>query len=203
MTFIQAIQSGFRRWLDFSGRSTRAEWGYFAGLFPFLIGLVLGLVTKGMSLSGYMFGSFADAVVMGIGIPFTIASIALAVRRFHDMNKSGWWALLFVLPIVSLITWIYLLFKKGDMLENRFGPNPHYADDNSAPAKVSFCKAATICFVLALGIYGALAITAKNDATPVQKAVAFFIMPLPTKEPVTAAYLPDTDLDPAPPAVQQ
>lgn len=194
MTFVHAIQSGVKRWLDFSGRSSRAEWGYFVGLLPFLVGVVLGLLTKVLNIYGYMFGTLADVVVIGIGLPFMIASIAMAVRRFHDINKSGWWALLFLLPIVSLLTWLYLLFKKGDMLENRFGANPHYAGNEIVPAKLPICKAMILCALVALGLYGAALILDK-EKTPIQKAVAFFIAPLPKADPVKAMYAPDADLD--------
>ena len=53
-----------------------------------------------------------------------LCGLSLLARRFHDMDKSGWWVLLILVPILNLATYIYLLVKKGTSGANRFGAVP-------------------------------------------------------------------------------
>ena len=48
----------------------------------------------------------------------------MTIRRFHDLDKSGWWMLTFLIPIVGLILMIFWFTQKGTAGENRFGPDP-------------------------------------------------------------------------------
>jgi uncharacterized membrane protein YhaH (DUF805 family) len=43
------------------------------------------------------------------------------IRRFHDFNRSGWWCLLLLIPLIGLISGLVLLFIKGDQAENKYG----------------------------------------------------------------------------------
>ena len=53
------------------------------------------------------------------------ASLAIIVKRFHDRGKSGWWALILLIPIVGLIWMIIDLgVMEGDEGPNKYGPNP-------------------------------------------------------------------------------
>ena len=83
VNFGTAIQLGFQRYFDFSGRSTRAElwwWSLFTNLVQ-LIPLIGGV----------------------IALAALIPSIAVTSRRLHDIGKTGWWQLLFW--IISIIAW--------------------------------------------------------------------------------------------------
>ena len=53
-----------------------------------------------------------------------LCGLSLLARRFHDMDKSGWWVMLFCVPIVNVATYIYLMTKKGTPGANRFGGVP-------------------------------------------------------------------------------
>ena len=53
-----------------------------------------------------------------------IPSIAVTVRRLHDTSRSGWWALLCVIPLVSFFAWIIFGVLEGTPGDNEFGPNP-------------------------------------------------------------------------------
>lgn len=52
------------------------------------------------------------------------SSIIFAIRRLHDCNRSGWWALLLTLPYLNILTLLYLLLARGQQQPNRYGP-PH------------------------------------------------------------------------------
>lgn len=57
-------------------------------------------------------------------LPSFAASILLATRRLADVGHSRWWAVLMPIPYVSLIPFLYLLFKGGDEQANEYGPPP-------------------------------------------------------------------------------
>ena len=114
MSFTDAIKSVFSQYVGFSGRARRSEYWYFF-LFNMLVSIVLGIVGN----------------IIGTTILSTIASLALllpglsvAIRRLHDIGKSGWWLLIGLIPLVGailLIVWYASDSKPGD---NQYGPNP-------------------------------------------------------------------------------
>jgi uncharacterized membrane protein YhaH (DUF805 family) len=74
-------------------------------------------------------GTFSEENTVGLlqGL-FTLAvavpQIALNTRRFHDVGKSGWWQLLFLIPLVGLVMWLAYMGSDGDEGENKYGPSP-------------------------------------------------------------------------------
>ncbi len=84
-------------------------------ILPLIFGVALTL--KGMPLLGkaIAYGCYAAAWVMGT---------LFTVRRLHDMDASGWWALLIPVPIADLILALVLIFRPGTDSVNRFGQPP-------------------------------------------------------------------------------
>ena len=85
MSFGEAIKSVFSKYATFSGRARRSEFWFFY-LFNFLVSLVLGIIP----VLSWVSGLWALAVL--------IPSLAVTVRRFHDIGKSGWWYLFTLIP---------------------------------------------------------------------------------------------------------
>ncbi len=83
---VEATKDGFSRYADFSGVSSRAQYWYFI-LSTTLISIALGLVA----------GDFVANIFTVITI---VPTVAVAVRRMHDVGKSGWFILF---PIYNLI----------------------------------------------------------------------------------------------------
>jgi len=111
--------------LNFQGRLNRQ---------PFWIAtLVLWLLSMGVTfVTSILFGSqsavttFVQAVV---ALVLLIPSLAVAVKRYHDRDKSGWWILIVFIPIIGLIWYIVELgFLPGTPGPNRYGPDPLGAD---------------------------------------------------------------------------
>ncbi len=72
---------------------------------------------EGMSMIGLVFiGIFYIATI--------VFSVMFAKRRLNDLNRSGWWFLLFLVPVVNLLMAIYLIFFPGTQGSNNFGPEP-------------------------------------------------------------------------------
>lgn len=106
----------FERYAVFEGRAGRAEYWWFF-LANFLIGLVIQ-VLAGVS----------DALVI-LSVIYSLAllipGLAVAVRRLHDTNKSGWWLLIALVPLVGIIVLIVFLATDGDPGANQYGnPDP-------------------------------------------------------------------------------
>ena len=119
-TFIHASIAGFKRCLDFNGRSSRPDFWYFMLLFILLYTVVAVVdqtfVTAKVDIRNLPLGSY---IPMGMVDPnvgllvllyrpvMALPTIAVSVRRLHDVGKSGWWSVLWVLPIPG-IGWLYL-----------------------------------------------------------------------------------------------
>ena len=111
MSFIEAISSVFKHYAVFRGRARRSEYWYF-----------------------FLFNSLVSTAVSAIGIQeilgiyvlvMLLPGMAVAVRRMHDTDHSGWFLLI---PIYSLI----LLFTEGTAGNNRFGADPKAASGAAA-----------------------------------------------------------------------
>ena len=98
MTFQESIRVCFSKYSDFSGRATRSEYWWF-GLFIVVVGTVLSLINQYASLAFYL------AVML--------PSVAVAARRLHDTNRSGWWQLLSLIPVVGIIVLVVFLVQES------------------------------------------------------------------------------------------
>ena len=120
MHFIESTKNYFLKWNDFSTRISRSEfwWGNLGVTITSII------VNFALVFLSDLVGFFIGVVLL---VPFQIfvliASTALAVRRLHDINKSGWWLLIY-LTIVGILLLFYWACSKGDADENVFGPDP-------------------------------------------------------------------------------
>jgi uncharacterized membrane protein YhaH (DUF805 family) len=105
MTFQEAIKMCFQKYADFSGRAKRPEFWWFA-LFTFLASMILGVVSSMLS------GLFSLAVL--------IPSLAVGARRLHDIGRSGWWQLIWLVPVIGWIIMIYWCVQESNPASNAF-----------------------------------------------------------------------------------
>lgn len=114
---------------SFNGRIGRLR--YLA--YSFAVNFVLMLVMIPLMGATAFVGGAAGPESMGVlGMVamavFYIVTIVISVmfskRRLNDLNRSGWWFLLFIVPIVNLLLAIYLIFFPGTDGSNNFGPAP-------------------------------------------------------------------------------
>lgn len=114
MNFMQAISAGFSNYVNFSGRAIRSEYWYW-----FLFVVVVGVVTVIIdSLIGY---TITNPI---FSLATLLPGLAVTVRRLHDLDKSGWFILLGLIPIVGAIILIIWFCSEGTRGQNRFGPDP-------------------------------------------------------------------------------
>ena len=117
MTFSEAISSGFRNYVGFSGRASRSEFWYWI-LFTFLVGIVTQIIDLGVWSSDVTPFSWIWSLVT------LLPSLAMGVRRLHDTDRSGWWWLLSFIPLIGIIVLIVFWCFEGTRGPNRFGPDP-------------------------------------------------------------------------------
>ena len=122
------------KWVYFSSNGRIARLSYFLyGLILGVVGAVFAIAFKFMEehSSSANAGSPADVLLMVFALVYIVllivivyCSIVMMIKRLHDLDMSGWFTLLSMIPIVGLIFYIYLLFAKGTPGPNRFGTPP-------------------------------------------------------------------------------
>lgn len=122
MDFMTAVKTCFSKYVGFSGRARRSEYWWFA-LFSFLVGVVTNIVDAalGTDYEGATSGGLVNTLV---SLAIFLPGLAVAVRRLHDTDRSGWWVLIAIIPLIGwilILVWLCTDSKPGD---NRFGPNP-------------------------------------------------------------------------------
>ena len=116
-----------RRTFDFKGRSRRREYWYFMLTF-WVLSVILEIIELNVPPPQKEVLIIIEAIV---GYPLLIPLISLLIRRLHDIGKSGWWGLIFLIPIVNIImTFVWLIRDSDD--DNQYGPNPKYNADSAA-----------------------------------------------------------------------
>ena len=130
MDFIQATKSYFIKWNDFKSRSSRSEfwWGTLGiNLISIILGFTVGFIFATVGLASDASSDSIEATVNIILIPWyiftVIAGIAIICRRLHDIDRSGWWYLIFF-TVIGAFVLLYWFCKKGTDGKNRFGDNP-------------------------------------------------------------------------------
>lgn len=115
--FVTALQ----KYAVFQGRSQRAEYWYF-GLFYCLIYIALIIldVLTGLYSEQWGYGLFSTLASIALFLP----SLSVTIRRLHDTNRSGWWFLIALIPLIGLIVLLVFLVQDSTAGDNLYGPNP-------------------------------------------------------------------------------
>src|SRR3712207_2913707 len=105
MDFAQAIKTCLNKYATFAGRAQRSEYWYF-----FLLMIVVDIVAS--VLDSAIFGDMPVLYLIAT-LALIVPSIAAAVRRLHDTERSGWWLLLGFIPVVGTIVLIVFFCQRG------------------------------------------------------------------------------------------
>ena len=109
-----------RNYAVFKGRARRREYWIFE-LMNSAITLALYVLAVQLGKTGHPY--FLSLPVLYVAATF-IPSVASLIRRLHDTNRSGWWLLISMVPVVGGLILFGLTLKDSDPGDNRFGPNP-------------------------------------------------------------------------------
>ena len=123
---MELMLQPLRKYADFSGRARRKEYWLFA-LGVWLAEIVLMGVSGGFSSSPNILGS---SVLVVFCLALFVPSLAVGFRRLHDTDRSAWWLLIGLLPLVGAITLLVFFCFDGTPGPNRFGPDPKGAPED-------------------------------------------------------------------------
>ena len=120
MSFNDAITNCLiNNYVGFEGRASRSEYWYWV-LFAFLVGFAAGV------MDGVIFGlEVEDTGWIGliVWLALFLPGLAVAIRRLHDVGRSGWWSLI-SFTVIGIIPLIYWLIIEGDANPNEYGEVP-------------------------------------------------------------------------------
>jgi len=108
----------FKKFGIFSGRARRKEYWLFT-LINTLVGFAIGFAEVALG------GTPEESVFIGLYTLFIIIpSLAVTVRRLHDTNRSGWWTLIILFPVLGSLLVLLFVVQEGTEGENDFGLDP-------------------------------------------------------------------------------
>lgn len=114
MSFTEAVKAGFDNYANFNGRASRPEyWWWF--LFAILVSIAANIIDA-------ILGTGVLSILAGLAL--FLPGLAVGVRRLHDTNRSGWWLLIGLIPLIGLIVLIVFFVQDSDQGENQYGPSP-------------------------------------------------------------------------------
>ena len=110
-----------KNYVVFSGRARRKEYWMF-GLFNIIFSILAMILDNvlGTAIEDVGYGLFYILYALAVLTP----SLAVAVRRLHDVGKSGWMILISLIPLAGPIWLLVLLVTDNNPGENQYGPNP-------------------------------------------------------------------------------
>jgi uncharacterized membrane protein YhaH (DUF805 family) len=122
-----------KKYTVFTGRARRKEYWMFV-LFNVIASIIVGILDR---ILGLDFGSGSGSSGGWLSTIYSLAvllpSIAVAIRRMHDTNRSGWWILINLIPCVGWIWFIVLAAQEGTAGDNQYGPDPKGAERFGQP----------------------------------------------------------------------
>ena len=111
MNFVESIQTCYKKFFDFSGRASKSEYWWFQ-----LYNAIIYVLT--FIFQGDLVLLFSILIIVNL-----IPVYAVGVRRIHDSDKSGWFVLISLIPLIGLYIFV-LLLQDGSKGKNRFGAKP-------------------------------------------------------------------------------
>lgn len=132
MNFTEAVKSVYSKYATFDGRAARSEYWWFA-LFSLIAAIVIMVVENALGMGRGMMhagnGGFSASYNGGIlsiiwSLGNILPSLAVGVRRLHDTDRSGWWLLIVLIPLIGAIVLLVFFCSRGTTGPNRFGGDP-------------------------------------------------------------------------------
>jgi uncharacterized membrane protein YhaH (DUF805 family) len=128
----ELVRQGHKQYVDFHGRARRQEYWMFT-LFSVIISIVLGVIDNLLGTGSFSTSSGGGeiGVAAGMGLlggiywlAVLLPSLAVSVRRLHDTDRSGWWLLIALVPLVGAIVLLVFCALEGTRGPNRYGEDP-------------------------------------------------------------------------------
>ena len=111
-----------KRYAEFTGRSRRKEYWMYT-LLAIGIYIVTSILDRIAGMNGMIAGRYGPITAL-VALGLIVPSLAVSIRRLHDSDRSGWWLLLGLVPMVGEIIVLVFMVLKGTRGANRFGADP-------------------------------------------------------------------------------
>jgi uncharacterized membrane protein YhaH (DUF805 family) len=119
------------KYATFDGRARRSEYWYFV--------LFYVLILVGLTFVDGLIGTLNEEAGIGVlGVLFALGTmvpgLAVTVRRLHDINRSGWWVLIGIIPLIGDLVLIVFAVQDSQPGANKYGPNPKGVNGPGTPS---------------------------------------------------------------------
>ena len=119
LNFVDAVGTCIKKFFNFKDRASRSEYWYFQLVFT-IVSLPLFIYEDSSNDTHLIYSGISGIIVLILFIP----AISVSVRRLHDINKSGWFVFISVIPYLGWIILAIMLIEKGTLGKNKFGKYP-------------------------------------------------------------------------------
>jgi len=113
-----------KQYADFSGRTRRKEFWRFTLFNVIIVFALMMIMTNFMASNSSVLSVIGVVLYCGYVWPIIVPSLAICVRRLHDIGISGWWFLIGLIPIVGTILLLVWFFTDSQAGENKWGAYP-------------------------------------------------------------------------------
>lgn len=122
MSIDDAVEICLRKYAVFRGRARRSEYWWFV-VFTSLVATFASVID---AIIGTQFARTGLLQVLAT-LALLLPSLAVGVRRLHDLDQSGWWLLLLIIPVLGALILMLAFFVRDSGPDNQYGPSPKAA----------------------------------------------------------------------------
>jgi uncharacterized membrane protein YhaH (DUF805 family) len=126
MSFATAVKAFWTNYTDFKGRARRSEY-WFIQLFLVATNIAVAVIDLAL-MNGDVERFIANGGGGIVGLIWILATIvpalAVLIRRLHDTNRSGWWALIGLVPLAGAIVLLVFTVEDSNQGVNKYGDSP-------------------------------------------------------------------------------
>ena len=119
LNLFNSIGSCFKNFFNFRDRASRSEYWYFQLVFT-IVSIPLFIYEDSSNDTHLIYSGISAIIVLLLFVP----AISVSVRRLHDIDKSGWFVLISVIPFIGWVILAIMLIGKGTEGKNQFGEYP-------------------------------------------------------------------------------
>ena len=126
MSFGEALKSFWANYTNFKGRARRSEY-WFVQLFLVIVNLAAAVIDFALmngDVERFVANGGGGIVGLILILATIIPAIAVLIRRLHDTGRSGWWALIGLIPLAGAIVLLVFTVEDSNPTENKYGTSP-------------------------------------------------------------------------------
>jgi uncharacterized membrane protein YhaH (DUF805 family) len=116
-----AVRSVLSKYATFSGRAGRGEFWWWV-LAVLIASFVVGVIDNMLFPTAFdhgMGGGGPLSILLGLAV--LLPNLAVSVRRLHDLDRTGWWLLIGLVPLIGFLVLLFFYVQRGTPGPNRFG----------------------------------------------------------------------------------